>query len=130
MKRKILLLTFILGVTILASGLLEPFKLCGAEWRKCMDINYAFGLAGLIFAPLFFFSLITYFMKEEVFRAWLRFSTIWVPLTMVCTLLAPDYSQSLLPIVKGSVSFFMSLAYSVLSVIIILTKMYTTREKK
>jgi hypothetical protein len=36
--------------------------------------------------PMFIFSLITYFLREEVFRAWFRFTYWWIPLSFIIVL--------------------------------------------
>ena len=68
----------------------------------------------IIFVPFFLLSLIIYKMRDEIFKSWLKFTYIWIPLTIILTLLAPEYSQSLLPIfTKGFISFFFSIVFLV-----------------
>jgi len=47
--------------------------------------------------PIFFLSLLTYRMKEEVFHAWWNFARWWVPIMVIAVLLALDRSDSFLP---------------------------------
>ena len=76
----------------------------------------------LITAPLFVISLLVYFLRDEIFRAWFKFAVVWVPLTILLTLMAPEYGQSLLPIEKGGVTFLFSVIFFIVSVIIIVAK--------
>ena len=74
----------------------------------------------LPFLPLFVFSLITYFLREEIFQSWWRFTRIAIPASIVLILLAPSYSSDwMLPIEKGTVAFFTSLIFVFISVIVI-----------
>ena len=83
-----------------------------------------------IFVPIFILSLITYKMREEIFRAWVKFTYVWVPLTIIFTLLAPEYTNSLLPIFeKGFVSFSMSFLFLLISLIIIISKHFSLKQK-
>ena len=80
--------------------------------------------------PLFFFSLITYKMRDEVFRAWLRFAYAWIPLSLLLIFLAPEYTYDwMYPVVKGTVAFFSSLLFACISLIIILVSWLRSRSK-
>lgn len=61
----------------------------GSNWCSIQEDDI-FGLILFSFAPLaplFLFSVITYRMKDEVFRAWWGFARWWVPVIIVATLL-------------------------------------------
>ena len=63
--------------------------LCKSTWCKVREDDI-FGILFFIFTPLifvFFFSLITYKMKEGVFRAWWGFARWFAPVIIVVTLL-------------------------------------------
>ncbi|MDO8492742.1 MAG: hypothetical protein Q7S34_03830 [bacterium] len=114
-----------------AMGTLEPFRLCGDSWRKCMDLNYSADLMFLPIIPLFLFALITYKMRDEAYHAWLRFSYAWVPLSMLLIFIAPDYSHDwLYPIDKGSIAFVMSAIFCVVSLVIIAVKYISLRKER
>lgn len=82
----------------------------------------------LIFIPLFLFSLITYKMRDEVYRTWLRFAYVWIPLSMGLIFLAPEYSTDwMYPVEKGSVAFLTSLLFVIISLILIIWKSITVR---
>ncbi|MHB0865686.1 MAG: hypothetical protein ACYC1Y_02190 [Minisyncoccota bacterium] len=95
-----------------------------------MDLTYSAIINFLPILPLFLFSLITYKMRDEVYRAWLRFASVWIPLSMLGILLAPEYSEQFLPmfpVVKGTVAFFSSLLFFTISLFIVVWKFFVVR---
>ena len=77
---------------------------------------------------LFILSLITYWMREEVYRAWFKFARWWIPLSMVLILISPEYSHDwMYRIEKGTVAFATSLIFVIVSLIIIITKLASSR---
>jgi len=106
----------------------------GLVWDKvewCEPI--AFGLL----APLILlvpFSLLTYKMREEVFRAWLHFAYWWIPLSIVLTLLASGGSGGGFGIPnvfdQEFVAFVFSVLFAIISLVIILWKYLATRKKR
>lgn len=63
-------------------------KMCDSAWCRIHDDD-PLGWIFFIFLPLlatFFFSLLTYRMKGEVFRAWWSFARWWVPVIIIVTL--------------------------------------------
>lgn len=129
-KKKLLLGSAIVAILAGAIGTLEPFRLCRNLWRECMDVNYTSTLILLPFIPLFLFSLVTYKMRDEVYRAWLRFSCIWIPLSMLAIFSAPEYSSDwMYPVEKGTVAFFSSVLYGIISIVIIIWKYTGTKRK-
>ena len=82
-----------------------------------------------LFPVMLFLSLITYKMRDEIFRSWIKFSYVWIPLTIILTLLAPEYSPSLLPLTKGVISFYFSALFLLISIIIIISKSIFLRRK-
>lgn len=120
-KSKVLLTSGILTLIALISGLLEPFYLCGGQWRICMEYNYTIGTTLIPVVFLFLFSLITYRMSEKIFSAWSKFAVVWIPLSMLAIFLAPEYSGDFLfPIEKGTVAIISSLIFLVISTFFIL----------
>ncbi|MDP2655239.1 MAG: hypothetical protein Q8P17_01625 [bacterium] len=93
-----------------------------------MDFSYSLIIGFFPVIPLFLLSLITYKMSEEVYRAWLRFANVWIPLSIVLIFLAPEYSGDwMFPVVKGTVAFFSSLLFVLISLLIICWKYFTSR---
>lgn len=131
-KKTLLTASGILTGLTIVMGTLEPFRLCGDSWRKCMDLNYNIDLVILPIIPLFLFSLITYKMRDEVYKAWFRFSYVWIPLSMILIFLAPEYPTSggflsLYAATKGSVAFVSSTFFVAISLILVVYKHITSR---
>ncbi len=63
--------------------------ICKAKWCRIHDDDFI-GLTLIIFSPfipVFLLSLITYKLREEVFRAWWNFARWFVPIIMLVTFL-------------------------------------------
>src|SRR3989344_4264432 len=103
-------------------------KLCGGqEHTQCMQVTHSFLIIFLPFLSLFLLSLITYKMRDEVYRAWLRFAQVWIPLSMLLIFLAPEYTSDwMFPVVKGTVAFFSSILFLIISLLLIAWKYFTT----
>jgi hypothetical protein len=50
-----------------------------------MTMRVSIGIYLVIFPVIFFFSALTYFMRNEVFLAWLKFAAVYVPLFILTT---------------------------------------------
>ena len=130
-KKILLIVSGIITFLLLASNWIGTFKLCGGqEYGQCMDLMYGFIVNFFPVIPLFILSLVTYKMRNEIYRTWLHFSYVWIPLSMILIFLAPEYSADwMLPIVKGTVAFFSSLLFVIISIILILWKYLSIRRK-
>ncbi|MBM3260944.1 hypothetical protein FJY93_00835 [Candidatus Kaiserbacteria bacterium] len=82
--------------------------------------------------PLFFFSLITYKMRDVVTQAWMRFALVWIPLSIVLAALTPDSPAGgfgpQISLGKGDTVFVMSLLFVLISLTIITWKYLATRK--
>lgn len=105
--------------------------------KLCMDgsvLPEAVSLLGLYLSvTIFFLSLITYKMRDEIFHTWLKFAYWCVPLTIVLTLLTPGGRggwgiPSLID--PETVSFVFSALFALISSIIILVKYFKLRRKQ
>src|SRR3989344_3055223 len=110
-KKTLLWSSGIITAILIILNWIGTFKLCGGqEYGQCMDFSYSLIIGFFPVIPLFILSFITYKMREEVYRAWLRFSYVWIPLSMILIFLAPQYASDwMFPIEKGTVAFFSSL---------------------
>lgn len=85
-------------------------------------------------ATTFLLSLITYKMRDEVFLAWLRFAYWWIPLSMFFTLITPGSSGGGfgIPSVfdKEFLAFILSALFFIISLVIIVRKALTLRNKQ
>lgn len=141
-KKIVFWISGIITLLVIILNQIGTYKLCGVGVsstffssffslfnKSCVDPLANLIIIFIIFIPLFLLSLITYKMRNEIFRAWLKFAYVWIPLTLVLTILAPEYDQSLLPITKGVVSFLMSVLFLIISFLIILIKYFSLRQK-
>ena len=75
----------------------------------------------IIFVPFFFFSLVTYKMRDEIFRSWSVFTVWWVPLTILSSIISigmiSDRSGSLGSLMSG---WYASIFICVLNILFIL----------
>lgn len=131
-KKNILVSSGIIVVLFLVFDSVGTFRLCGGvEYGSCMDKLHGFFGIFLPIFPLFLFSLITYKMREEIYKTWFYFARWWVPLSMLLVLISPEYSNDwMFPIEKGSVAFVTSLLFTVISLILIAWKWFVLRGKK
>ena len=86
MKKKIVLLIGLLGTLFVSSLFILDSHSCYVNkfCNKVGDILSQDNLTVIFIVPfLFFFSLITYKMREGVFQAWWRFARWFVPVIML-----------------------------------------------
>ncbi len=108
---------------------LGTYKVCGQySVGDCPVILHNFLGYLFIFIAVFMISLVTYKMRDEIFHSWLKVVYIFVPLTIILTILAPEYSESLLPITKGVVSFLFSVLFLLISIVIIFVKYFSLKK--
>ena len=50
-------------------------------WKYNVPIN--FGPLALVFIPYTFFAFIAFFLKQDAFKAWFKFSAVWVPINVL-----------------------------------------------
>lgn len=131
-NKKTLLIISLTGVLLFAAFLFaKNLGFCNLINSSCTDTFDPFAENLSVFIPLFLFSIITYKMHDEVYQAWLRFSFVWIPLSMVLIFLSPEYSADwMYPVVKGTVAFFSSLLFIVVSLAVITWKSVATRRTK
>ena len=129
-KQKIFLISGIITISFFVLDKIGTYQLCGRyAIGNCPFLIHDILGTIIIFLPVFLISIIVYKMRDEVYRSWIKFTQIWVPLTILLIIISPEYGNSLLPIEKGSVSFFMSLLFLVISLVIIITKSVSLRQK-
>ena len=128
-KKSLLVWSFLL---LLAGIVIDPYiiGLCTNDSKYCIFGLFSHSIGKPLFIislPLFLLSLITYKMRDEVFAVWFRFSRVWFPLTLFLVIISPEYGNSLLPVEKDSVSFFMSLLFLLISLTIIIKKYFSLK---
>jgi len=130
-KKTLLTSSGVVTAILIILNWIGTFKLCGGqEYGQCMDFSYSLIIGFFPVIPLFILSLITYKMRDEMYRAWLRFAQWWIPFSMVFIFLAPEYSGDwMFPIVKGTVAFFSSLLFVIISLLLIIWKYIASRRE-
>ena len=132
-KKKLLWVSLVLTVMgFLTTGLTMLKFWCGEGNYVCWDKFDFFGNLTLIFLPVFILSLITFWMREEVFRAWLRFAYWWIPLTILLVLMTKDRSGGFgIPdiVTRESISMIFSTLFLLISLILITYKSFSLRKK-
>lgn len=86
-------------------------------------------LALFIFPVSFLFSLITYFLSESVFRAWVNFAKWWVPLQILLVALTPETSGGYFVVIldKQFAAIILSGLFAVISLLTVLISWFRSR---
>ena len=130
-KKNLLIFTLtisLIGIVVNYSRL--TYDYCPSTYVPCTDLVYDGLVNFLIFIPLLLFSLITYRMRESIYRAWVRFVYVWIPLSMILIFLAPEYSNDwMFPVTKASVAFVTFWIFVIISSLIIIYQYIATRGK-
>ncbi len=84
-----------------------------------------------VFPIALLFSLIIYFMSENVFRTWGRFVMWWVPFQILAVALTPESSVGYFVSVidKQFVAIVLSLLFTLISSVIVVWKYLVTRRR-
>lgn len=128
-KKSLVISSFVFSVVLASLILLQKNSFCYAtDWCRTLwgNLNLV-GYILFVFPFVFLFSLITYFLRESVFRAWANFAKWWVPLQILLVLITPEssggYFVSLID--KQFVAIILSGVFAILSLIIIIWKSVT-----
>jgi len=122
MKKIVLIASVAFSAVFVVSILSREIGMCPPySYSTCSDFSESLAMLFFPILPLFFFSLVTYFMRDEVFQSWWRFARVWVPVSMIAILLAPAYASDwMFPVDKGRIAFFTSLLFMIISLILII----------
>lgn len=120
-KKIILFISLIFSVFFITtsnySNLLYNYDI----WSKIIDsaMPMLIAFSSII---IFLFSLITYFLKDEIFKPWIKFTYWWLPLSIIFTLITPGGSGSFFVNIwdKEMTVIFMSALYVVVSTIMLI----------
>ena len=121
-KKYLLFFSALTSIVLVFLDFLGTDKICGGrQYTMCMQSVHSYFI---VLQPVFFlliFSLITYWMREDEYRAWFKFARWWIPLSMILILISPEYSHDwMYRIEKGTVAFATSLLFVVISIIIVI----------
>ena len=86
-------------------------------------------VVALFFPCVLIFSLITYKMRDEMFRAWLRFSYWWIPLSFILILSANNETGHVFPFpsLQAVLGIAFPILYAIISLILIVWKHLSMR---
>ncbi len=135
MKKTIVFTSGIIGAFLLLSYRYGNYALCQNDDSCAHVLHYLY----VLFSPvtwLFIFSLLTYRLPERYFRAWSRFALVWIPLSMILVVLAPEYISGGLFIqigpvfTKSYVSNTSSQLFALISTLILLVVWVRSRGKR
>ena len=102
-KKIVLNFSAVLTIIILSVFYFGTYALC-RNVDSCANLLHYLVVYFLFTFPLFLLSLITYKMRDEVYRAWFKFAQVWVVLSIYLVIISPEYGGGLIPIDKGRVS--------------------------
>lgn len=132
MQKKHVLIIGIVGTLLFSFLIFLGTNTCYANatckaWRNMLSDSF---IVTLFFPCVLIFSLITYKMRNEVFRAWLRFSYWWIPLSFILILSASNESGNVFPFPSLQAIFGIALPglYFIVSLILILLKHFSARD--
>lgn len=112
------------------SAFSKEIGICAAySYSLCLDFSNQFAEILMPFFALLLLSLITYRMREEVYRAWFRFARWYVPIAMLLILITPEYGGGLFnPVQKGSVSFVLTALFFIISLLLIAIQYFRSKK--
>jgi len=74
--------------------------------------------------PILFFSIVVFSLKESTFKSWTKFTNYFFIISLVIILLTPTSTHGLdfVPLVKETVTIFLAILYSIISLVLIIYK--------
>ena len=87
-------------------------------------------LSLFVFPVALLFSLITYKMRDEVSRAWIKFTTWWVPLQILLVALTPESSGGYFVVILDTqfAAIILSGLFVIISLLLIVVKFFSLRK--
>ena len=94
------------------------------EYREYLGV-----LIVTFFFFFFFFSCVTYFMRKEVFRAWLVLGLVYVPVSIIKSFNTPSYDNAVLGNSPSLMSIFIAVPFIILSILVIIISHFYYKKK-
>lgn len=128
-KRTLLLISSTFSILFIVFMYIGNPKLC-KEMAGCIKILSNIEIYTLLVVPIFIFSSITYFMSDDTFRSWLKFTYFWILFSIILIYLSPVNNPGLFIQVFDSsfVSIILSGFFILISLIIILIKHFSLKK--
>ncbi len=128
-KKNIFIVSGIATALLLLWDYIGNYQLCGKVWGDCITTLANIEILFSPIIPIFFFSLLTYKLQEEVFRAWLIFVYWFTPPWVLLVALVPSSGGGLVPIDKGRITFGMNIIFVLISLVLIAYKSFALRKR-
>ena len=134
-KKYVFLISFLAVTLLIGADYLGTDTLCGgSQYTRCMRELHSFFTIFIPVFPLFFFSLITYFLRDEVFETWAKFAIPGVLASMVLIYITTDtvgggFGPQIM-FGKGDTALLTSALFVILSAGIVVWKYFATRPKR
>lgn len=128
-KKNLLFISGTLSAILLIVDILGTDRLCGGnQYTACMQDLHLYFLLLLPVFPLFILTIMMFFVRFETYEPWFRFARLWIPLSMLAIFFAPEYSNFMNPIEKGSVALITSALFILISLVIIGLKYFSLKK--
>lgn len=119
----------LLNVVTCVLAFIDTDRLCSFGDTICMRMWHGTIVNLYPIIPLFVFALITYFMREEVYRAWVKFAIPATLLSMLLIYLTPESSGGSgfgpqIVLGKGDTALVTAAIFVIVSIVIIAVKYF------
>ena len=130
LKKVVFFTLLLVSAGLLVVNYVGTASLCGGIiHRACVSNLYGLFSAILIVFPALVFSVITYFLSQNIFQTWFKFSVVWIPLSVVVALVASDVPGMWAPSDQAVIDLLSPIFYTLISIIIIISGAIHARNK-
>ena len=131
-KNSLLVLGLLLLLIFAAALWISETQLCGySDESICAKTLLTFEGSGILILPAFVICLILCKMRDEIFRAWIRFAIWWVPLSIIIIGTASTDAQSyIFPSSQSLLGLLLPFLFVIISLIIIIYKWANLQKKR
>lgn len=123
--KNVLIGSLLLSVLGIILGRMSDNGSCGQQ-DACLLLAYPL----LVFIPVFVFSLVTFFQKEDVFVSWRKMTSWWVVISVILIAISPAQHADLIGFDKKTSLFLLVCLYVIISLILISWKWFALRKTK
>ena len=129
-KEKVFFFSLIGLIVHVISKFSVDLGICSGYPSKCTDLTYLLVIFSFIFIAIFVFSLLTFKLKDTTFISWRNFSLWAIPLSLIIITFLPTQTHGLdfVPIVKGTVIIFLTILYSIISLLLVFYQFLKSRK--
>lgn len=114
-------ISFVAVVAFFVSVFSIELGICpSTSYSTCGQVSNMFAEFLMPTLPFALVFAISSYLNKEAVNSWFKFAIVWVPLSMLAILIAPEYSTDFLfPVEKSNVAFISSALFLLISVLII-----------